>query len=51
MELYRCTGGGKFMKDVNTIGLKEKKIDYGLIVVEMEKEYTANEILEMYKRE
>lgn len=43
--------GEKFMKDVNTIGLKAKKIDYGLIVVEMEKEYTANEILEMYKRE
>ena len=43
--------GEKFMNDVKTIGLDAKKIDYGIIVVEMEREYTANEILEMRKRE
>ena len=43
--------GEKFMKDAATIGLAVKKIDYGLIIVEMERVYTASEIMEMHKRE
>lgn len=39
--------GDKFMKDVLTIGLTVKRIDYGIIVVEMERTYTAKEIEEM----
>ena len=35
------------MKDVLTIGLSVKRIDYGIIVVEMERTYTAKEIEEM----
>lgn len=43
--------GEKFMKDAATIGLTVKRIDYGLIIVEMERVYTASEIMEMHKRE
>lgn len=43
--------GEKFMKDVAVIGLIAKKIDYGLIIVEMEREYTVNEIKEMREQE
>lgn len=43
--------GEKFIKDVETIGLVVKKMEYGLIVAEMEREYTMNEIKEMKKRE
>lgn len=43
--------GKKFISDVATIGLKAKRIDYGIIIVEMEREYTANEIMEMHKIE
>ena len=39
--------GDKFMKDVLTIGLSAKRIDYGIIVVEMGRTYTAKEIEEM----
>ena len=43
--------GEKFIKDVKTIGLNAKRIDYRIIIVEMEREYTVNEILEMRKVE
>lgn len=43
--------GDKFINDVDTIGLRARRIDYGIIVVEMERSYTANEIGEMHKQE
>ena len=43
--------GDKFMQDVTGLGLKVKRIDYGLIIVEMERTYSAKEIDEMRKSE
>lgn len=39
--------GDKFMKDIATIGLSVKRIDYGIIIAEMERSYTTKEIEEM----
>ena len=39
--------GDRFMKDVALLGMRAKRIDYGIIVVEMERTYTAKEIEEM----
>ena len=39
--------GDKFVKDVTAIGLKARQIDYGIIIVELERSFTPKEIEEM----
>lgn len=39
--------GDKFIKDATAIGLSAKRIDYGIIIVELERTYAAKEIEEM----
>ena len=43
--------GDKFMQDVAELGLEVKRIDYGIIIVELGRSYCAKEIEEMRKRE
>lgn len=43
--------GEKFIEDVATIGLVAKRIDYGIIIVDLERSYSTKEINEMRQRE